>query len=167
LHKTYFSNESMQEEVHNFYGNRLRIRVCGILLEGDSMLLANHRGLGTTHFWAPPGGGMEFGESATECLVREWKEETGLDIKVSDFLFACEFIKSPLHALELFFLVKKLGGTMALGIDMEKHAPQILSDLRFMDWQTIAKVDKSQLHGMFQLVGKPAEIVHLKGYFKL
>lgn len=167
MHKTYFSNESMQEEVHNFYGNRLRIRVCGILQHGDSILLANHRGLGTTDFWAPPGGGMEFGESATECLKREWREETGLDIKVSDFLFACELIRSPLHAFELFFLVEKSGGTLALGSDAEKDAPHILSDLRFIDWPTIAKIDKSQLHGMFQLVGKPAEIVHLKGYFKL
>lgn len=30
--------------------------------------------------WALPAGGMELGESVTECLKREVKEETGLDV---------------------------------------------------------------------------------------
>lgn len=40
------------------------------------------------HFWGPPKGTVELlqNESAQECAVRELKEETGLDIKATEFL---------------------------------------------------------------------------------
>ncbi|WP_232064539.1 NUDIX domain-containing protein [Rhodocytophaga rosea] len=91
------------EEVKKTFGQKLRVRVCGICLQDDQILLVNHRGLGKTNtFWAPPGGGMHFGESAAQTLEREFKEETGLQIKTGRFLFVNEFIGKELHAIELF-----------------------------------------------------------------
>jgi 8-oxo-dGTP diphosphatase len=157
----------MQESVHQFYGNRLRTRVCGLLVENNSILLVNHRGIADGDFWNPPGGSIEWRESATDCLKREWMEETGLEIKVCDFLFACEFIQLTLHAVELFFRVEKIGGVLSLGKDPEPGAPSLLQGLRFHSWQELERMNKRQLHGMFGLVTKPAQIVDLKGYFKL
>ena len=58
-------------------GGRLRVRACGLYIEGDSILLANHKGLNRENmFWSPPGGGVEFGESAEEAVLREFHEET-------------------------------------------------------------------------------------------
>lgn len=157
----------MQESVHQFYGNRLRTRVGGLLVENNSLLLVNHRGLANGDFWNPPGGSIEWGESATDSLKREWMEETGLEIKVCDFLFVCEFIQLPLHSVELFFRVEKIGGNLSLGKDPEPGAPSLLQGLRFHSWQELESMNKRQLHGMFGLVTKPAQIVDLKGYFKL
>lgn len=33
--------------------------------------------------WAPPGGGIDLGESLVECAVRETREETGIDCEVT------------------------------------------------------------------------------------
>lgn len=53
--------------------------ICYIVYEGEVLLLkrANppHQGL-----WSPPGGKMEFGESPSDCCIREIQEETGITI---------------------------------------------------------------------------------------
>ena len=91
------------ETNNQFYTNKLRVRVCGICLEKNSILVVCHRGLiNGKDFWAPPGGGLVFGESVREGLKREIWEETGLEVKTGRFLFFNEFLRPPLHALELF-----------------------------------------------------------------
>src|SRR5688572_17010203 len=104
----------MESEIAKIYGNRLRVRVCGICWENDRLLLVNHQ-MPNGDFWAPPGGGLEFGEEAADALKREFKEEANLDIDVGSYLFGCEFIRQPLHAIELFFDVKAVGGLLKTG----------------------------------------------------
>jgi 8-oxo-dGTP diphosphatase len=157
----------MSDSVQKMYGNILRIRACGICIENDQLLLVNHQRLTNGDFWAPPGGGMQFGEVATDCVVREFLEETGLVVEVRDFLFACEFMKQPLHAIELFFLVKKVGGQLSKGNDPESGSDQIIKEVKFMDWGEIEGLNKGNLHGIFGLTEKMKRIIHLKGYFKL
>ena len=36
--------------------------------------------------WTMPGGTLEFGESLTDCALREVKEETGLDVRITDMV---------------------------------------------------------------------------------
>ena len=36
--------------------------------------------------WTMPGGTLDFGESLIECAIREVKEETGLDIEITDII---------------------------------------------------------------------------------
>jgi len=36
--------------------------------------------------WTMPGGTLEFGESLTDCAIREASEETGLDIEITDVI---------------------------------------------------------------------------------
>lgn len=157
----------MKNTVQTFYGNRLRVRACGICVREGALLMVNHQGITDGHFWAPPGGGIEFGESATDGLKREFREETGLDITVHKFLFATEFIGHPLHAIELFFSVTCENGKPQYGTDPEPGSPAVIQETRFMSWAEIAATPADQLHGVFRILSHPSEITALNGYFKV
>lgn len=157
----------MSNLVHEYYGNRLRIRVCGLCVVEDALLLVSHRLLNASNkLWIPPGGGMMMGESATDCLIREFEEETGLKIEPEELLFTSEVIKPPLHALELFFQVSLTGGDVKTGIDSE-ISEQIIEEVKFVSWKDLAGWKAEDLHGIFQKVQHPSKIMGLRGYFKL
>jgi len=157
----------MNDTVRKTYGNNLRVRVCGLCIQDDSLLMVNHQGLVTGGFWAPPGGGQVFGEDARECLIREFKEETGLEIRVHDFLFVCEFISQPLHSVELFFRVEAIGGGLIKGMDPEVDGEETISEVAFLSWQKIESLHPQHRHGVFQKATKCNQILDLRGYFKL
>lgn len=157
----------MPNSVHQIFGNQLRVRVCGICIDGGKILLVNHEGLNHGDFWAPPGGGLHFGETAEDCLKREFKEETGLTVEIGDFLFASEFIHKPLHAVELFFLTSIRDGILKRGIDPEMGNHQIIREVRFFDESEINQLKPVELHGIFEKAPGALKIVDLRGYFKL
>lgn len=119
-------------------------------------------------FWSPPGGGMDYGASAVDNLKREFKEETGLTVKVGKFLFVHEFLNVPLHAIELFFLIDQFKGTISKGYDPEiPHDRQIIQDIKFMEFDVIKKIDKKNRHQVFELCNNLDDLLNLGGYFRL
>jgi 8-oxo-dGTP diphosphatase len=157
----------MIDSVYQAFGNRLRVRICGLSIDEGGLLLINHRGITDGDFWAPPGGGLQYGETVEECLIREFKEETGLEVQIQDFKFICEFMHPPLHALELFFIVDIKKGNLKKGIDPEMADQQLIHEVKFMSWGEINRLSPSYRHGIFNLIGESSKIVDLKGYFKL
>lgn len=155
-----------RQEVLKLYGNRLRLRVCGLYREGDQLLMVRHRGIGPTDtFWCPPGGGAQFGEAAHDALVREFLEETGLEIAVGELLFVNEFLEPPLHALELFFEVKSLGGSIRQGLDPEMGIDeQIIEDVRMMRFDEIKAYPAVEVHTLFRRCRSLDEVFELRGY---
>lgn len=158
----------MPKSIQNLYGHKVRTRICGICVVDDELLLVNHKDIGNGNLWAPPGGGIEYGESVLQALEREFIEETSLIIQVKELLFVTEFIDPPLHAVELFFNVEVLGGQLKKGKDPEmEHQSQIITDARFFPWKEIKELDPGRVHGIFKNVSEPVEILDLRGYFKL
>ena len=160
-------NADAKESINEKFGGKVRVRVAGILIENQEILLLKHGGVGKKEFlWSPPGGGLEFGVTAEKNLCREFLEETGLQIQVKELLFTNEFIDDNLHAIELFFRVEKKGGALKLGNDPEMGKKQILTDLAFFDENRVINTDNNYLHNMFIGINKPQEVLNLKGYFK-
>ncbi len=54
------------------------------ILNSNHELLMLHRK--DNKKWTMPGGTMEFGESLTDCALREVKEESGLDVVIKDII---------------------------------------------------------------------------------
>jgi 8-oxo-dGTP diphosphatase len=148
------------------FGNRIRVRVCGLCYEGDNLLLINHKKLYDHDFWAPPGGGIEFGESVENALKREFLEECQLSITVGKFLFACEFLNPPLHAVELFFAVEAVGQPK-LGHDPELGSDQMLHELRLWSPAELLKLDANHRHGIFKITAEPSGIRQLHGFYRI
>lgn len=73
---------------------RFNLRVYGICInENKEILLSNERyaNLSFTKF---PGGGLEWGEGFTECLIREFKEEFDLDVQVGELFYITDFFQA-------------------------------------------------------------------------
>ena len=77
--RKYMSEDKISKEIESKFGHHLRIRVNGVLIEGNKILLVKHRMGSSRDFWSTPGGGMQFGSSAQENLVREFLEETNFN----------------------------------------------------------------------------------------
>lgn len=157
-----------REEVLKLYGNRLRLRVCGLYREDQRLLMVRHRGIGPTNvFWCPPGGGAQFGETAPSALIREFMEETGLEVEIGDMLFVNEFMLSPLHAMELFFDVRATGGALRLGIDPEMSVEgQIIEEVRLMSFEEIKSYPPAEVHDLFRYCHSLDDVFQLRGYLR-
>lgn len=156
----------MHEEITKQYGNRVRLRACGIYWNNDKILVINHFNLYNHDFWAPPGGGIEFGETAAQTVQREMQEEAGIEVGTKEFLFATEIIKHPLHAVELFFAVGGKSNEIRLGTNPEtKH--QIMTEIAFKSVEELAALEPHKRHGIFNEAPTTEKFKSLSGYFKI
>lgn len=158
----------LNRAVNQTFGDRLRVRVCGILIEKERLLMIKHLGVGNSDvFWAPPGGGMEYGEDANTTLIREFKEETGLDIAVKSFLFVNEYLNKPLHGVELFFEVIKTGGILVKGGDPEMPAEQqIIDEVSWLSLDDLHQMPNKYYHNGIWDIQHFNELKQNRGYIK-
>lgn len=149
------------------YQEKVRVRVSGILIEDNRILLLKHNNLGPKgYLWAPPGGGVEFHETSTSALSKEFSEETGLEVSIRDFLFVNEYIDQKYHAIELFFQVEKKGGQLKLGTDPEVPAEeQILDEFKWFTFAELDAMDHRTLHSIFSNVQTSKKILELRGFY--
>ncbi|MBZ4682870.1 MAG: 8-oxo-dGTP diphosphatase [Fusobacteriaceae bacterium] len=112
-----------------------RVRVAGILVKDDKLLLIQHKKNGK-EYWLLPGGGVDFGETMQEALKREFIEETNLNINVNELLFISEAIdpKGEKHIINFFFKVEYVDGILKLA--KEKR----LVDLKYIDIDEIDNI---------------------------
>jgi len=103
-------------------GGDVRVRVAGILITADGLLLIAHK-KNDDVYWLLPGGGVDYGESLSEALVREFVEELNIDITVSDLAFISDSIdpSGDRHVVNICFLCKHEGGEYILGNEGRLH----------------------------------------------
>jgi len=83
---------------------RTNKRVSAIVIKDNKILLIHRRKEGR-EYWVVPGGGVEEGEGLEQGLIREVKEETGLDLirynliaqntedEIEHYFYICELSK--------------------------------------------------------------------------
>ncbi len=158
----------MTEHIHNTFGNKIRVRVCGILADEEKILLACHRGLNNGEdLWIPPGGGLEFGETMESALKREFLEETGLHVNLGAFYSINEFLQPPLHAIEIFFLVSSKESAMPVtGMDPELNE-QVISEVKYVTFENLALIPGRNKHPVLKNISGYQDLLNLTSGFKI
>ena len=90
-----------------------------------------------------PGGHIEFGETGREALVREMKEETGLDATAGDLLGVVEssFVQKGERHCEINLIYR-----MSLVSSLSSASPlSALEDWICFDWVDCDKIDSANL----------------------
>lgn len=52
--------------------------------------------------WDLPGGGIDFGEEPLDAIVRETKEETGIDITAGKILYVCGILCDDTWSIDIY-----------------------------------------------------------------
>jgi 8-oxo-dGTP diphosphatase len=125
-----------------FISRRFNIRVYGILLRDGKVLLADEliKGRKATKF---PGGGLEYGEGIRDCLLREFREELGLELSevshfyTTDFFVASAFDDS--QVISVYYLVRTASQHEVVPIE-EKDARNIEA-LRWVSLKALREED--------------------------
>jgi len=83
----------------------------GVLRDGELILIAQRKaGKYLAGYWEFPGGKIEPNETPQACLVREFKEEFGIDITVGDYIteHTHDYGDKLIH-LTSYFVIRKSG----------------------------------------------------------
>ena len=93
-------------------------RVRGILINNKKIILVKRIKDSGTYFCFP-GGGVEKGESLEEALIREMKEELGVEVKVKELVMELPLVRPEIEQMEYFYLCEKVSGEIGTGTGPE------------------------------------------------
>lgn len=72
--------------------NRFNIRVYGLWMQDDRLLVTDEIRMGI-QMTKLPGGGLEFGEGLADGLRREWQEELAVNVSVGEIFYVNPFLQ--------------------------------------------------------------------------
>lgn len=88
----------------------MRISSRCVLIENDKILLIYREKNGKVYY-VFPGGGVEEAETNEECLIRECREELGIEINIIKQLYEV----TGKEFLQHFFLIERVSGDIGTG----------------------------------------------------
>lgn len=143
--RDYIHCRDWNEEMHRVSSSELSFRVScyGVIIQEGKILLSPQR---DGYYF--PGGGMDIHESLEECLVREVKEETGLETRggklvhlEQEFYFALN-TKNAYNNILLYFLCHDPKGKLSTdGFDEHEK-----TYARLAEWVSLERIEKIKFH---------------------
>jgi mutator protein MutT len=113
------------------YPDRPYVGVGAVIVDGGKVLIVKRKYDPLAGQWSLPGGGVELGETLEDSIVREMREETGLEIEVGPVIEVFDRITRDddgevrYHFVLVDYLCWPVGG--------ELHASSDVADARFVD----------------------------------
>ncbi|MGD2156717.1 MAG: NUDIX hydrolase [Anaerolineales bacterium] len=98
-------------------------RYQGLIIQDHKVLLIQHRQHSTGRsYWVIPGGGMDGCETEEECVIREMKEETNLDVVVDRLVFDEPGHPDGVYQWRKSYLCTPISGEASPGYEPEPEA---------------------------------------------
>lgn len=91
---------------------KTNVRVTAIVFYNGKLVVVGHENPKSGVYYLLPGGGLEHAESIEECVIREVKEETGLDVKIGHLAYYKSVYTEEDDTLDLIFECKVVGGKL-------------------------------------------------------
>jgi 8-oxo-dGTP diphosphatase len=113
------------------------LAVRGLVYNDRNEILVMQRSSKSRHqpgFWEFPGGKVDPGENFADAIVREFKEETGLEVKIEKVLGSGEWEREDYRIAYLFLQVKQIGGVLQMSAEHDDLAwvsQNRLKDIQF------------------------------------
>jgi 8-oxo-dGTP pyrophosphatase MutT (NUDIX family) len=116
-------------------------RYQGAIINNHQILLIRHREYRSGRsYWVIPGGGMEPGETGEDCVRREMKEETDLDVQVLSLLMDEPDYPGGTYQRLKTYLCKPLKGEARPGFEPEPETASTygIVEVKWFDLQSEA-----------------------------
>jgi mutator protein MutT len=128
------------------YPTKPVVGVGAIMLDGDQILLEKRKNAPGKGKWSVPGGLVELGENVEQAVVREVKEETGLDVCEPRLVDVIDHISlGERGAVRYHFVIVDYLVTVKSG------KPKAASDTDSLKWVPFTEVEKYDLTESFRL----------------
>lgn len=99
-------NESLTDEL-------LHVRATAVLVEDDRILLVRQQ-VSAERGWSLPGGRVQRGETIGQAVVRETREETGLEVAVRRLLWLSDKPDADPPLVHVTLQVVRVGGALRM-----------------------------------------------------
>jgi 8-oxo-dGTP diphosphatase len=114
----------------------MRTRSAAVLIQNNSLALIERHRAGL-HYYTFPGGGVDGSETPEQAVIREVKEELGVDVRVLHQVAKVWFRGNP----QFFFLVEQVGGEFGTGSGEEYASDRDPAHGTFEPvWMSLAEV---------------------------
>ena len=128
---------------------RFNIRVYGVLMDQQKRVLVSDEYIRGHYFTKFPGGGLELGEGTRDCLKREFKEETGLDVEIGEHIYTTDFYQVSAfnnndQIISIYYYVKADASQLETKSEAFDFFPAQVSDpegeaevFRWIEWDAL------------------------------
>ncbi len=105
------------------YYPRVAASACAVIIRDGKMLLVKRNRDPYKGTWTFPAGFLDYGEHPKETVIREVKEETGLDVEDIELMDVLQSVDDPREPGHLLFFYKvRVGDDEIKNGDMEENS---------------------------------------------
>ena len=108
-----------------------RICVGAFVIQNNAILMVNHKRAGRYDFWVAPGGGVKGTESLEDAVIREVKEETGLNVSVKTLMYIEQMYFPTERSVKFWYHCELIDGS--IDCSAEEAVIEYIVDAKFMD----------------------------------